>query len=165
MFTLDVDVRAVVAWDGRLLLARLGPNKPLYECIGGNFILGKTLPGMIEQALETKLSLAVSATKLLYIIERFYTREGTDVHQITHYYLCELAEAEQESLPDLLAAAHKAEAALVKPEDISDGALAPECLREVLLADAAEKFNVSPKLIVDNQLGEKCNAASGVFRA
>jgi hypothetical protein len=164
MFTLDVDVRAVVLHDGQLLLTRGAPDQPRFECIGSSFLLGKSLPGMIEQALRARLSLAASTTKLLYIVERFYTRESTDVHQISHFYLCELADAEQAAPSTLLDGTQDSDVALVKPQDLAEGALNPECLREVLVADAAEDFNVSPKLIVDNQLGEKSSTASGVFR-
>jgi hypothetical protein len=164
MFTLDVDVRAVLFHDGQLLLARQAPNQDHFECIGSKFILGKSLPGMIEQALATRLALAFSVSKLLYIVERFYTRDKTDVHQITHYYLCEPSESEQEAPLELPDAALNSDLKLIKPEEISKEMLEPACLLEVLMADAAESFNVSPKLLVDNQLVEKTSAASGVFR-
>jgi hypothetical protein len=164
MFTLDVDVRAVLFHDGQLLLARQTPNQEHFECIGSKFILGKSLPGMIGGALAARLSLTFSVAKLLYIVERFYTRDKTDVHQITHYYLCEPSESEQQAPLELPEAALNADLTLIKPEELGEGLLEPACLREVLIADAAENFNVSPKLLVDNQLSEKSSAASGVFR-
>lgn len=162
MFTLDVGVRAVVFTGGKLLLQRATTKPPAWECIGGDFTMGKTLPSMIERALADKLSLSATATKLLYIVERFFSRESTDVHLLEHYYLCDLADLDA---ADMTAAGEKPEAALVKPEELADELFSPTCLKEVLVADAAEEFNVSPKLIVDNQLDEKSTAESGVFRA
>jgi hypothetical protein len=167
MFTLDVGVRAVVFTAGKLLLQRADSDQPAWECIEAVFIMGTTLPSMIERALAAKLSLTVSATKLLYIVERFFARDSTNVHQITHYYLCDPQEAGGESLENKLAAvaAGVTEFRLLRPDGLGEGMLSPACLREVLIADAAEQFNVSPKLLVDNQLGDKSTATSGVYRA
>lgn len=164
MFTLDVSVGAVLHHEGELLLIPRGEaDQAVYEIISGDFVMGLTLPAMIEHALGTKLDLAAAATKLLYIVERFYTKGNTDVHDITHYYFCEPTLTNAGTRIKCLAEDGKI--ALVKPADLGEGALAPACLREILVADAGEEFNVSPKLIVDNALGEKCGAVSGVFRA
>jgi hypothetical protein len=163
MFTLDVGVRAVVFAAGKLLLTRFSPDQPAWECVGSGFVMGKTLPAMVEDALAARIALPLAATKLLYIVERFISRDSTDVHLLEHYYLCELTETNTGQLA--AAVATDADLALLGLDELSVDQFSPACLHGVLAADAAERFNVSPKLIVDNQLGAKSAAASGVFRA
>jgi len=167
MFTLDLSVGAVLHLDGKLLLNRTpAEDSTVYSCFGGGFMLGRPLPQMLEDTLSQQFGLPVQSGKLLYILERFYQRGKMDVHEIVHYYQLVNIELPADELLEQISQHGPAELQpeLLDPAQLQPGSLLPEALRQALVTDVQDDFNVSAKLIVDNDLAERCNSASGIFR-
>ncbi|MBN2081037.1 hypothetical protein JW859_02400 [bacterium] len=167
MFTLDLSVGAVLYLDGKLLLNRTpAQDSTVYSCFGGGFVLGKPLPQMLEATLAGQFGLPVKSGKLLYILERFYQRGKMDVHEIVHYYQVICPDLALSELPDYIRSNGQPDLqpVLLKPAELLTGMLLPEGLRQALVTDAQDDFNVSAKLIIENSLAERCNTASGTFR-
>lgn len=156
--SLQLSVRAVLLEGGGLVLRpqdELDAAGP-YACYGNLIGLGETLPAALMHAIQAQLGFAVEAVKLLYVVERFLLEGNARVHELAHYYLCERRDDGDAPLP---AGAVMLEPGQLKPADIE-----PPVLCEVLATDAADGFQVSPKLLVVNELPEESQAVSGVYR-
>lgn len=157
MISLQLSVHAVLLVDGQLVLRRPeGDAAAPAVCCGDSIGLGETLPAALTRIIHAQLGLSCEAVKLLYIVERFLPRGGAKVHELAHYYLCERRGEAETPLPE--------GAVLVSPAKIKPTEIEPPVLGEVLAADAADGFQVSPKLLVVNELPEESMAVSGVYR-
>ncbi len=156
MISLQLSVHAVLLVDGQLVLRRPDGDLAPGVCCGDSIGLGETLPAALARILKAQLGQSCEAVKLLYVVERFLPRGGAKVHELAHYYLCERRDDDGAPLPDGMV--------LVNPAKVKPTQIDPAVLSEVLPADAADDFQVSPKLLVVNELPEESQAISGVYR-
>ena len=134
--------------------------------LGHRFELAMSLRDCCVQAVDKQAGLAVKPVKLLYIVEHFYQEGRVRHHDLAHYFLCEPTEKLEGNLLDAL---HPEEDAPYKPvllgaKKIINSDLRPVELRDILAGDALNKFQVSAKHIVINNLPDEVSAKSGAFR-
>jgi ADP-ribose pyrophosphatase YjhB (NUDIX family) len=166
MLSLELSAWGVLLENGQLLLYAAGTQEsaPIYSVPGDRIALGTTQSRFIESFLAKQLGCTVSAGKLLYIVERFFSRGREQVHSIATYFHCQAEEPVAEILGES-AARDSGEGGLVllARGKLADMPFEPEPLRQVLLADAADEFRVRPKLVVVNEQADSVSAVSGVY--
>jgi hypothetical protein len=166
MFSLELSAWGVLLQQEELLLRAAGGagSAPVYSIPGDRIALGTTQSRFIEELLTRRLGCAVATGKLLYVVERFFSRDREQVHSIATYYHCQAEESVAEVLAGHAARGSREDSlVLLAPEKLIEAQFEPEPLKQVVLADATDEFRVGPKLVVINEQPESIVAASGVY--
>jgi 8-oxo-dGTP pyrophosphatase MutT (NUDIX family) len=167
MLALNLVVRAVLVHEGRLLATVIndGERQPFYTFLGGHIKLGETLTEAVIREVQEEVGLAVAPSKLLYIVENFFARGTSKLHEIGYYFLCHPTEPVQGDMLEQLSPDTESMISpeLIDPAEITGLNFQPDPLRSLLKRDLAEGFGNCPRLIVINELPGDVMAASGVF--
>jgi 8-oxo-dGTP pyrophosphatase MutT (NUDIX family) len=168
VFQLNLVNRAIILHEGRFLVTEVrDPSRaPFVMLFGGHVQLGETLMASTVRELNEELGLTVVPTKLCYIVENFWQRGRSKVHEIGYYFLGHFATPPEGDLRDALqpAPGKQVHPGLLLPEELAAEHFEPEPLRSLLIADAATGFRDCPKLVVINELPAEVDAASGVYQ-
>ncbi len=141
MFTLELSLYAVLLHEGKLLLSKHDDSgRTCCALPGTSIVLGQPLPASIESMFAAKYQLQAKVVKLLYLVDQAHNRKHEQVHELAHYYVCELVEPGQWA-PD-------ADELLVPPAQLLDAGFEPSALVPQIICDAADGFKVSPKHVV-----------------
>lgn len=141
MFTLELSLYAVLLHEGQLLLSRYDDDGKTHCAFPGtHVVLGQPLPASIESMFSTKYQLHAKVVKLLYLVDQAHNRKHEQVHELAHYYVCELVEPDQ-WVPG-------ADELLQPPKKLLDAGFEPSALVPQIICDAADGFKVSPKHVV-----------------
>ena len=167
MFQLNLVNRAIILHEGKFLVTavRDGVRPSFTMLCGGHVQLGETLMASMVRELHEELGLALVPVKLCYIVENFWLRGRSKVHELGYYFLCHLAEPVTGDLRDSLRPAEgkHVNPGLLSPEELAAERFEPEPLLKLLIADAATGFRDCPKLVVINELPGEVDAAGGVY--
>jgi 8-oxo-dGTP pyrophosphatase MutT (NUDIX family) len=168
VFQLNLVNRAIILHEGQFLVSAVQDETrpPFVMLIGGHIQLGETLMSSMERELQEELGLAAAPVKLCYIVENFWQRGRSKVHEIGYYFLCHFTQAVAGDLRDALrpAPGKYVNPGLLQPTELAAERFEPEPLRSLLIADAATGFADCPKLVVINELPGEVAAPSGVYR-
>lgn len=167
MLALNLVVRAVIIHDGRLLTNVIddGLRRPFHSLLGGHLKLDETLTQAVAREVREEIGIEVLPSRLLYIVENFFARGTSKMHEIGYYFLCHPAQPVE---GDFLSALTPDPDEMVSPELLSAEQLLaaefqPAALKKVLAADMATKFKDCPRLVVINELPGDAAVQSGVF--
>lgn len=167
MLALNLIVRAVIVHEGRLLLTVLndGVRAPFLTLLGGHVDLGESLTQAVAREVREEVGLSVAPSRLLYVVENWFHRGSSKLHELGFYFLChpvvpiegELLDALEVSQAELISPE------LLTPEELPESSLEPAALRTVLRDDVLTGFSSGPRLIVVNELPGDSGAVPGVY--
>jgi 8-oxo-dGTP pyrophosphatase MutT (NUDIX family) len=167
VFQLNLVNRAIILHEGRFLVTEVrdGARPPFAMLCGGHVQLGETLMASMARELQEELGLRLVPVKLCYIVENFWLRGKSKMHELGYYFLCHLAEPVEGDLRDALhpAPGKNVHPGLLSAEELAGERFEPEPLRKLLIADAAAGFRDCPKLVVINELPGEVDAEPGVY--
>lgn len=101
--------RGVIFVENKLLLIRYHDSEgEFYVCVGGGQNVGESMVENLRRECREEIGCYVEIGELLFTREVKFINEpdGTETHQIEHYFSCSLAEGEhvrEGSAPDLTA--------------------------------------------------------------
>lgn len=141
MFTLELSLYAVLLHEGKLLLSKHDDSgRTRCALPGTRIVLGQPLPTSIEAMFHAKYQQQAKVVKLLYLVDHAHNHKQEQVHELAHYYVCELVEPDQ-WVPG-------ADELLLPPKKLLDAGFEPSALIPQIACDAADGFKVSPKHVV-----------------
>jgi 8-oxo-dGTP pyrophosphatase MutT (NUDIX family) len=156
MFGLNLIARAVIVHEGKFLLTVLddGKRAPFHNLLGGHIKVGEPMIECVVREVREEVGLEVAPLKLLYIMENYFARGSSKLHEIGYYFLCHpLRPIEGELLGQLQADTEELIAPeLLTPEELMACNFQPEPLKQYLAADLADRWAHCPRLIVHNEL-------------
>ena len=167
MLSLNLIVRAVIVHDGEFLVTMLddGTRTPFYTFLGGHVHMGESLLGSIRREVQEEVGLDVAPTKLLYLVENFFFRGSSKLHESGYYFLCLPASPISGPLLDLLAPStdEEIQPVLLAPQKLAEVEFQPSLLKQTLCEDARENFASCPRAVVCNELPGDVDALTGVY--
>jgi 8-oxo-dGTP pyrophosphatase MutT (NUDIX family) len=168
MLALNLIVRAVIFHEGKFLVTVLddGERAPFSAFLGGHVRVGETLQDCARREVSEEVGLTITPTKLLYIVENYFFRGSSKLHEIGYYFLCKPAEAGSGPLLDRLTPNldELISPQLLSPQDLSSSSFQPEPLKKTLCEDARENFASCPRAVIVNELPGDVDAQSGVYQ-
>lgn len=168
MLSLNLIVRAVICHDGKFLVTAVdeGERELFYTFLGGHLHMGETLVQSVKREVFEETGLEVAVDKLLYIVENFFFRNTSKLHEIGYYFLCHPVKPVAGSLLDGLTPSSEEyiRPALVAQADLAEINFQPALLKQTLSEDARESFAGCPRAVIINELPGDVAAMSGVSR-
>ena len=156
MFGLNLIARAVIVHEGKFLLTVLddGKRQPFHSLLGGHIKVGEPMIDCVVREVHEEVGLEIAPLKLLYIMENYFARGASKLHEIGFYFLChpirpvegDLLSQLSPNTEDMIAPE------LLSPEEFLACNFQPEPLKQYMLADLADKWVHCPRLIVHNEL-------------
>lgn len=168
MLSLNLIVRAVIFHEGKFLVTVLddGERAPFSAFLGGHVRLGETLQDCARREVSEEVGLKVTVAKLLYVVENFFYRGASKLHEIGYYFLClpakPVAGALLEKLSPNLDEMISPE--LLTPQELKKANFQPALLKQTLCEDARENFASCPRAVIVNELPGDVDAVSGVYQ-
>ena len=156
MFGLNLIARAVIVHDGKFLLSVLddGKRAPFHNLLGGHIKIGEPMIDCVVREVREEVGLEVAPLKLLYIMENYFARGASKLHEIGYYFLCHpIRPIDGDLLSQLTPDTEELIAPeLLSPEELLACNYQPEPLKQYLVSDLADKWAHCPRLIVHNEL-------------
>ena len=167
MFGLNLIARAVIVHDGKFLLTVLddGKRAPFHNLLGGHMKLGEPMIDSVVREVREEVGLDVAPVKLLYLMENYWARQGSKLHEIGYYFLCHpIRPVDGDLLSQLTPDREELIAPeLLTPEELMEANFQPEPLKKFLVQDLATKWANCPRLIVHNELPEQSQAKNASY--
>ena len=169
MLSLNLIVRTVIYHEGKFLVTALddGLRTPFYSFLGGHVRVGETLQDCARREVQEEVGLEITPAKLLYVVENFFFRGATKLHEIGYYFLCLPAKLITGSLLDQLSPSATEEMinpALLSPPELGEANFQPALLKQTLAEDARESFASCPRAVIINELPGDVDAVNGVYQ-
>jgi ADP-ribose pyrophosphatase YjhB (NUDIX family) len=168
MLALNLIVRAVIFHEGKFLVTVLddGERAPFSAFLGGHVRIGETLQDCARREVSEEVGLKVDPAKLLYIVENYFFRGSSKLHEIGYYFLCKPVDAGGGSLLDRLTPNldEMISPQMLTPQELSKASFQPAPLKVTLCEDARESFASCPRAVIINELPGDVDAQSGVYQ-
>lgn len=168
MLALNLIVRAVIFHDGKFLVTVLddGERAPFSAFLGGHVRIGETLQECARREVSEEVGLKVTPAKLLYVVENYFFRGSSKLHEIGYYFLCKPVDAGSGSLLDSLTPNldEMISPQLLTPQELNSANFQPAPLKHALCEDARENFASCPRAVIINELPGDVDAQSGIYQ-
>lgn len=168
MLSLNLIVRAVICHEGKFLVTSVdeADREVFYTFLGGHMHMGETLVQCVKREVFEEIGLEVATDKLLYIVENFFHRRASKLHEIGYYFLCHTVKPVTGSMLESLIPSSEEyiQPALLTPAELAEINFQPALLKQALCEDARESFAGCPRAVIINELPEDVEAMSGVSR-
>lgn len=156
MLSLNLITRAVIIHEGKFLVTTIddGVREPFYTFLGGHLGLGETLMECVERETWEEVGIKVAPTKLLYVVENFFLRSRSKLHEVGYYFICQPIEPIQGDLLDVIAPnlGESIVPSLLEPDQLMSLNFQPELVGKLVVEDSKEQFSGCPKHVVINEL-------------
>jgi len=166
MLSLNLIVRAVICHEGKFLVTAIdeGERDVFYTFLGGHVHMGETLVQSVTREIKEEIDLEVAPAKLLYVVENFFYRGASKLHEIGYYFLCHPVKELSGPLLDNLTPSREEyiRPLLLSPQELGDVNFQPALLKQTLTEDIRENFAGCPRSVVCNELPGDVDATSGV---
>ena len=126
----------------KLLLIRYRDGEgEFYVCVGGGQNVGESMHENLRRECREEIGCEVEIGEMLFTREVKFTNEfdGTEIHQIEHYFECRLAEGEQlreGNVPDPMSDGF----ALVTLDELQNLRVFPSRLAELIADGFSERY-------------------------
>ena len=137
-----ITTRGVIFVGEKLLLIRYRDGEgEFYVCVGGGQNVGESMLENLRRECREEIGCEVEIGEMLFTREVRFINEndGTEIHQIEHYFSCRIAEGEQireGGVPDPMSDGF----ALVTLDELKNLRVFPSRLAELIGGGASERY-------------------------